>query len=321
MLKPKLPKKEQGFTLVEVLVAILIATIFITVTMQMMVIATVFKVKAQENTEATNWIQGDLENVRYQADKLQFQQTKLAADAVPPSSPALVSPISINTPSQVVVDSFAVGDKLRVGLDPTNYTITVVSGTGITSTSTRTLTISPALEKAQAANALVVATKRCTPGTDQNKGLADWLRDNVTDTNPSDGITDITSNVNTLEQQRTGRNNKNFKVSRITTLSATSPYNVLEVFYSVAPTTAHTTLSADALATSTTLSVASASGFKVGDKLTVGTKINNTIASISGTTITLSSALGSAQTSGSIVDVSVATANTEVIPNVAFQCP
>ncbi len=311
----KLKLAEQGFTLVEVLVAIVIATIFIGVAMQMTVFAAIFKIKAQEYAEATTWIQEDLDNeVKYKADKLQFHQTTLTTDAVLPAST-----ISINTPSTVngSFDSFATNDTLRIGLDPTNYKITAVSGTG----STRTLTISPTLGKAQAANALVVATKMCSPSS-RTTGLADWLRDNVTDTDHSNGITDITTDgANTSEQQRTGRNQKNFTVSRITTPSANSPHSVVEVFYSVAPTAAHTTLSTAASATSTTLSVVSASGFKVGDKLTVGTAINKTISSISGTNITLSSALGSAQPSGSIVDVSVATANTEVIPNVAFQCP
>ena len=69
MFKPKLPNQDQGFTLIEVLIAILIATIFVTVAMQMMVIATVFKVRAQEFSEATNWIQEDLEDVKFQASQ------------------------------------------------------------------------------------------------------------------------------------------------------------------------------------------------------------------------------------------------------------
>ncbi len=161
----------------------------------------------------------------------------------------------------------------------------------------------------------------CNPAA-QNAGLADWLRDNVTDTNHSDGITDITSNDNTYLQTKNSKfTGKPFQISRTTTLSNTTPYSVLTVNYSVAPTNAHTTLSAAASATSTTLSVVSASGFKPGNTLTVGIDTDNEIQSISGNTITLKNQLGSAQPSGSIVDVSIATTNTEVIPNVAFQCP
>ena len=95
----------------------------------------------------------------------------------------------------------------------------------------------------------------------------------------------------------------------------------LQVSYSVAPVDAHTTLSDAATATSTTITVASASGFKSGNIITVGTDTDNEIQSISGNTITLRNQLGTAQPSNSVVDISIATTNTEAIPNVAFQCP
>lgn len=80
MLKPKLPQQEQGFTLVEVLVSILIATVFTAVALQGMVIAALFKAKAQQYAEATNWIQEDLENVRYQANQFNKNSTGAIAD-------------------------------------------------------------------------------------------------------------------------------------------------------------------------------------------------------------------------------------------------
>lgn len=321
-LKKKLKPVEQGFTLVEVLVAILITTLFVGVAMQTMVFAAIFKAKAQEYTEATTWIQEDLEeNVEYEAATYQLLQTTLSANAA-----AAASSISINTPNAnaAIINSFAINDTLRVGLDPTIYKVTAVSGTGTGATATRTLTISPTLGSSQVQNAAVVATKRCNPNptlTNPEKyGLADGLRDSISDTDHSNGITDITNNDNifnfTKDSRRTG---KNFIMSRTTTLSATPPYSVLEVSYSVAPENAHTTLTA--AAATNTLNVTSATGFKPGDQLTVGTDTNNKIASISGNTITLTAALDSAQSSGSIVDASVATINTEVIPNVAFQCP
>ena len=69
MLKPKLLQQEQGFTLGEVLIAILIASLFVAASMQAMVVATVFKVRAQEYSEATTWIQQDLEDVKNQASQ------------------------------------------------------------------------------------------------------------------------------------------------------------------------------------------------------------------------------------------------------------
>ena len=382
--KPKLPKPEQGFTMVEVLIAILIATIFVAVTMQMMALAAMFKVRAQEYAEATAWIQEDLESVKYEAANLQYTSS-LSANAA-----ANASSITIASASR-----FRANDSLKVGSDPGTYTISSISGT--------TLNITPNLGTDQTSGAEVSATNtRCkssvlttnatsgasainvasvrnfakndsvkigsgtytissingtqsqlniTPNltsaqqggsqvviASSNAGFADGLQDWISDTNHSDGITDITSNSNkfinppnTGNLQTSGNaltsklfENKTFSLTRTTTIpsnSSDAPYRVLQISYSVAAVNAHTTLSTAAAATSTTLSVVSASGFKSGDKLTVGTDNDNEIQSISGNTITLKAALGSDQPSGSIVDASVATTSTEVIPNAALQCP
>jgi prepilin-type N-terminal cleavage/methylation domain-containing protein len=62
--------RAQGFTLVEVLVGILLISAFLGTAMQAIVSATAFKVKAQELSEATVWIQEDQELVRYQASRI-----------------------------------------------------------------------------------------------------------------------------------------------------------------------------------------------------------------------------------------------------------
>jgi prepilin-type N-terminal cleavage/methylation domain-containing protein len=61
-----------GFTLVEVLVAVLLTLIFTAVAMQAMVMATAIKVRGDETSEATNWIQQDLETVKSSADALDY---------------------------------------------------------------------------------------------------------------------------------------------------------------------------------------------------------------------------------------------------------
>lgn len=218
MFKPKLSKKEQGFTLIEVLIAILIATIFITVAMQMMVIAAVFKVKAQEYAEATTWIQEDLENVKYKADNLQFPQTTLAVNA------AVGASILINAPTTGIRNSFTTNDTFRVGLDPTNYKITAIIDVG----SIRTLTTLPTLVQPQVTNAAVVSTTMCNPAS-RNVGLADWLRDTVTGASTNDS--------NYVDSSKNFRTGKAFSMRQTTTTSATSPYNVLQIQYKVFPGT------------------------------------------------------------------------------------
>jgi prepilin-type N-terminal cleavage/methylation domain-containing protein len=62
--------QNRGFTLIEVLVGILLMAAFTGTAMQAIVSATAFKVKAQELSEATVWIQEDLELVRYHASRV-----------------------------------------------------------------------------------------------------------------------------------------------------------------------------------------------------------------------------------------------------------
>jgi prepilin-type N-terminal cleavage/methylation domain-containing protein len=245
-LRKRLKSADEGFTLIEVIIAILIATVFVTVAMQIMVVAAIFKVKAQEYAEATTWIQEDLENVKYQADNLQFPKTTLTADAA-----AAASTITISTPTDDICNSFATNDTFRVGLETTNYKISS-NGCTLPRPSTKTLTISPTLGQAQVTNAAAVATKMCSPSA-QNAGLADYLRDRI-----NSASTDSSSYNDSSKTFRTG---KSFIMRKTTTISSDSPYSVLQVKYEVSE--------------------------------------------------------GSTFVSSKII----ASFNTEVIPNVAFQCP
>ena len=176
--------------------------------MQMMVIAAVFKVKAQENAEATTWIQEDLEQVKYQAGRLPFPQTTLTANAAKEATSITVASGSI----------FATNDTLTVGLDTTSYKVTAVSG--------NVLTITPKLGSPQVTNAAVVETTMCNPAS-RNVGLADALRDTVTSASTNDS--------NYVESSKTFRTGKQFIMRKTATNSANSPYNVLQLKYEVSP--------------------------------------------------------------------------------------
>lgn len=65
----------QGFTTVEVLVAMLLTLIFTVIAMQAIVMATALKVRGQELSEATNWIQTDVESVKAVANQLSYNAT------------------------------------------------------------------------------------------------------------------------------------------------------------------------------------------------------------------------------------------------------
>jgi prepilin-type N-terminal cleavage/methylation domain-containing protein len=269
MFKSKLPKQNQGFTLVEVLVAILITTIFVSVAMQAMAIAAFFKVKAQEYAEATTWIQEDLEQAKYQAAN--YQYTSLTS--------TIVNPIGV-----AATDSFAVNDRLRISSDSSTYTVN--------GKNSLTLTITPTLGIPQL-NAVVTGINRCknsvlsanaaanvssinvasagsfaandqikvgsdtgtytistisgttlnlTPNLGTNQGAGAVVVIAATNSNKgfADGLrdwitgTDITSNSNSIDISKTSnRTSKPFVMRRTTTISSTPPYAVLEVKYEV----------------------------------------------------------------------------------------
>lgn len=77
--KDKVQNRKQGFTLIEVLVGIIVMATFTGTAMQAIVSATAFKVKAEELSEATVWMQEDLELVRYQASKVAEDTLKCSA--------------------------------------------------------------------------------------------------------------------------------------------------------------------------------------------------------------------------------------------------
>jgi type II secretory pathway pseudopilin PulG len=62
----------QGFTTVEVLVAMLLTLIFTIIAMQAIVMATAIKVRGQELSEATSWIQTDVESVKAKANQIDY---------------------------------------------------------------------------------------------------------------------------------------------------------------------------------------------------------------------------------------------------------
>lgn len=61
-----------GFTLIEVLVAMLVAAVFVSMTMQAIVTAAAFRVVASQYDEAVSWIQEDLESVVNQATQYEI---------------------------------------------------------------------------------------------------------------------------------------------------------------------------------------------------------------------------------------------------------
>jgi hypothetical protein len=65
----------EGFSMVEVLVGMLLALTFTVIAMQAIVMATSIKVRGQELSESTNWIQTDVESIKTLANQLDYNTT------------------------------------------------------------------------------------------------------------------------------------------------------------------------------------------------------------------------------------------------------
>jgi type II secretory pathway pseudopilin PulG len=68
-------KKEEGFTLFEVLLGILIGSIFVSSTLELMLISSMMRVKANISSSSTEWIREDIERVRLTAKNLVYSET------------------------------------------------------------------------------------------------------------------------------------------------------------------------------------------------------------------------------------------------------
>ncbi len=73
MSKSKLLQIEQGFAMLDALVSILIVTAFVLGSAQALVIAAAFKVKANQYSKVTTWIQENIEEARFETKINQLQ--------------------------------------------------------------------------------------------------------------------------------------------------------------------------------------------------------------------------------------------------------
>ncbi len=208
--------------MMEVVVGILMVTLFTGIAMQSMAIATLLKARAQQYSEAISWIQQDLEDIKYQATI--YKSTTLAAAGT----------IGLSSIAVTSGNDFEVNDKLKIGTDSTTYTISSISGNN--------LTISPSLAIDLPVSSTVVANQSIRCGTSASPatiatGFADAFRDKITGS-------DITTTSNNVDITKTGSTSgKQFRLRRSTTISDVAPYNLLQINYSISEIHAGATFS------------------------------------------------------------------------------
>lgn len=217
---------DSGFSLLEVLVAILIVTFFTTVAMQMLVISTAFKARAKEYATAANLIQQDLENIRSLANQYEFPTL-----AAVPSAGATTITLSST-------QGLLTGENIRFQGTSDVYTLTI-SGS--------TTTISPGILTIPTSAARVVSNTVCNPTPsptaspttppDTTTGLAQKLRlntqGNLGSVTATYGGLTYTS-VNNYAPYTIPGTQMRLWLMRNDTNSVNYPYDVLQVKYIVA---------------------------------------------------------------------------------------
>ncbi len=114
---------QQGFTLIEVLVSMLIVVMFMIIGMNLMVIASIFKARAEQYNRAVVWIQEDLESAIATAKEYEQNAT----------------PYSIKCNATVASSGLAAGllnDPTGIGGTPKNFGKKMFAGRSFTMTRT-----------------------------------------------------------------------------------------------------------------------------------------------------------------------------------------
>jgi hypothetical protein len=132
---------EAGFTMSEVLVAILITTTFVSVTLQGMVVAMLLKAKALHVSEANQWVQTDIESIRA---KINMSQLPMG------DNQSKCHPVSADRGFAALVGDNLVGMAAAASATDRNLpTLVATSKTGKTFQIVRTLSIPNTVENAR----------------------------------------------------------------------------------------------------------------------------------------------------------------------------
>ncbi|MEA5575423.1 type II secretion system protein [Anabaena sp. UHCC 0451] len=228
---PKHPP-DSGFSLVEVLAAIIIVTFFTTVSMQMLVVSAAFKAQAKKYTTATNLIQKDLEVVRNLAGNYSFPV--VASGTPTPTVGATTLRLSSG-------NGLRTNDRIQFPGFPNVYTIT---NPNPIPTATPTITINPGIISPApvAGTTVVVSNTVCSAGS-ASTGLANYLQQvtqgaSYIDSSRTFSVTE--SGASVTYEAVVGANpatmtntNQRLWLMRNDTNVNTPPYNTLQVRYLV----------------------------------------------------------------------------------------
>jgi hypothetical protein len=131
---------EAGFTMSEVLVAILLTTTFVAVALEGMVVAILLKSKALQIAEADRWVQTDIESIRAQITLSQFPLGDNSSKC---------HPASIDRGFAAAIGDNLAGGSMGGSIDRTLPPLTATSKTGKKFQIVRTISIPNTAENTQ----------------------------------------------------------------------------------------------------------------------------------------------------------------------------
>ncbi len=210
---------ETGFSLFEVLIAIIVAALFFLVVIQATTLSSYTRAQSLEATESLSWIQQDLESIRFQSGR--YLITQLSQD-VPQDSRTLpvesaedfsdathIRFIDLKSSDLNAYEiGSAVGDRINITAPP---------GTG-------------GVAEHATGTPVVGIFKRCQVAAAAD-GIANSLRTKVTG---QFRVSDVVEDLLPEDRTRT-TTNKQFRVARSLTLVQNPPYQRLQIRYTVNP--------------------------------------------------------------------------------------
>ena len=126
--KPKRETSDRGFTLIEVIVAMVILSVFIVASLSALVAGLNFKLKSKLNNEATLIIQQDLEQVRYKSSYYGEIKTITAVPTLPATGLNTITgttlPLAIPIADNGVRVSYTLDQALTIGGQSAVYKVT-----------------------------------------------------------------------------------------------------------------------------------------------------------------------------------------------------
>ncbi len=230
---------DQGFSLIEVVVSLLMIFFFTTCALEMFVLSSIFKKKAVQYTNATSLLQQDMEKIKSAAEQYSFPKTAAAV-------------VGATTLTLDSTNGLTAGNIVVFSNDSHTYTISSISGNSIYLSSGLKIAVPTATSAVNSTSCNLASTDTASAS------IATGFMNSLSTTATNIGSTSYSIDGNTyyaVTGTPTQVNSKSiyYWLLRNQTVSSNAPYNVLQLKYVVQPgTSTAPTITAKTLGTAYT---------------------------------------------------------------------